>query len=136
MDKAKLTSLQSKDPDKKVGAVLVKNNKILSSSYNSFPKGVTIVGRLSHKPTKLAFTVHAETNAIYKAANAGIKLNGSTIFCTFFPCSDCAKAIIQSGVVEVVAPVLDKNSSWYEEMLSSQILLEEAKIKITHIEYE
>lgn len=105
---ALMTSLRSKDPDRKVGAVIVsKDNRILSTGYNGAPLGIsdeempwTKVG--DTLKTKYAYVVHAELNAILGYNNDKSLLKGAKIYTTLFPCNECMKAIIQSGITEVV----------------------------------
>ena len=106
MGLAHLSALRSKDPSTQVGACIVdENNKVVSIGYNGFPMGCSDdefpwgreVGMLD---TKYAFVVHAELNAILNAN--GRDLRGSRLYVALFPCNECAKAIIQSGVKEVL----------------------------------
>lgn len=101
-----LASLRSKDPSTQVGACIVSdNNIILSTGYNGFPAGCSDDefpwerdGKMEE--TKYPFVVHAELNAILNAN--GKSLKGAKIYVDLFPCNECAKAIIQSGIKEVV----------------------------------
>lgn len=101
---AQVIAKRSKDPSTQVGACIVsKDNKILALGYNGFPNGCnddslpwTKSG--DFKDTKYAYVVHAELNAIL---NASVALNNSDIYVTLFPCNECAKAIIQSGIKSV-----------------------------------
>ena len=96
---------------RQVGAVLVKDKRILSTGYNGAPRGIshcTQVGCLreemgipSGERHELCRALHAEQNAIAQAALHGVKIDGSTLYCTHQPCSLCAKMIINSGIVEV-----------------------------------
>ena len=104
---ASLTALRSKDPNSQVGACIVSpENKILSLGYNGMPIGCSDDDmpweREADSPldTKYPFVCHAELNAILNS-NIG-NLNGCTIYVTLFPCNECAKAIIQSGIKRVV----------------------------------
>lgn len=102
---AKLSALRSKDPRTQVGACIVnKHKKIVGVGYNGFPIGCSDVdfpwGHCGAKhETKYPYVVHAELNAIL---NSTVDLTDSTIYLTLFPCCECAKAIIQSGIKEVV----------------------------------
>ena len=106
MGVAKLSAMRSKDPSTQVGACIVsQDNKILSMGYNGFPKGCSDdefpwekEGEMLN--TKYPFVVHAELNAILNAK--GKDLSGCKIYVALFPCNECAKAIIQSGISEVV----------------------------------
>ena len=106
MSLVKLSSLRSKDPNTVVGACIVDDNhKILSMGYNGAPIGFNDEdlpwereGKFTE--TKYAYVCHSELNAILNAR--GIDLTGSTIYVTLFPCNECAKAIIQSGIKKVI----------------------------------
>ena len=101
---AMLAAKRSKDPSTQVGACIVSpDNIIISTGYNGMPKGCSDDefpwGRTGEE-TKYPFVVHAELNAILNAN--GRDLRGSRIYVALFPCNECAKAIIQSGVKEVL----------------------------------
>ena len=103
---ALLSGERSKDPNSQVGACIVSpDNKILSMGYNGFPIGCSDddipwerEGELIN--TKYPYVCHAELNAILN--NKGSKLEGARIYVDLFPCNECAKAIIQSGIKEIV----------------------------------
>ena len=106
MGVALLASQRSKDPSTQVGACIVDGGKrILSTGYNGFPQGCSddefpwnrdeALGE-----TKYQYVVHAELNAILNAS--GKSLSGSTLYVGLFPCHECAKAIIQAGIRDVV----------------------------------
>ncbi len=102
---AKLSALRSKDPDTQVGACIVNQDKrIVGIGYNGLPQGCndedfpwTKTGDLYD--TKYPYVVHAEANAILNATQS---LKGAIIYVTLFPCHECTKLIIQSGIVEIV----------------------------------
>lgn len=103
---ALLSSQRSKDPNSQVGACIVgEDNKILSIGYNGFPVGCND-DELSWERegdfinTKYPYVCHAELNAILNYTGSTIK--GSKIYVALFPCNECAKAIIQSGIKEVI----------------------------------
>lgn len=102
---AKLAGMRSKDPNTQVGACIVsKEHKILSMGYNGFPTGcsddVFPWARVGETvDTKYAYVCHAELNAIL---NYRGNLEGATLYVSMFPCNECAKAIIQSGIRTVV----------------------------------
>ena len=106
MGVALLAAGRSKDPNTQVGACIVDNdNRILSTGYNGFPQGCSDDefpwNRDEAKgETKYQFVVHAELNAILNAS--GKSLAGAKVYVALFPCHECAKAIIQSGITEVV----------------------------------
>lgn len=104
MSLAYLVAMKSKDPRTRVGAVIVgPDNEIRSTGYNSFPRGMDDdVADRRIGPGKHLFFEHAERNAIYNAARMGTSLKGCRIHLPFMPCSDCARGIVQAGLVEVV----------------------------------
>ena len=105
MGLAHLSGLRSKDPNTQVGAVIVdENNRVVSIGYNGFPSGVSDDefpwGREGGVlDTKYAFVVHAELNAIL---NSQRSVRGCTLYVSLFPCNECAKAIIQAGIREII----------------------------------
>ncbi len=104
MGVALLASKRSKDPNTQVGACIVdSNNIILSTGYNGFPIGCSddeYPWAREGDDTKYPYVVHAELNTILNAN--GKDLRGSRIYVSLFPCNECAKAIIQSGIKEVI----------------------------------
>ena len=104
MGVAMLAARRSKDPNTQVGACIVSpDNIIISTGYNGMPKGCSddeFPWDRTGEETKYPYVVHAELNAILNAN--GRDLRGSRIYVALFPCNECAKAIIQSGVSEVV----------------------------------
>ena len=104
MGVALLAAKRSKDPNTQVGACIVSgDNIILSTGYNGFPAGCSdddYPWEREGEATKYPYVVHAELNAILNAG--GRSLRGARIYVDLFPCNECAKAIIQSGISEVV----------------------------------
>ena len=97
----------SKDPRTQVGSVVVDSKKrVVSMGYNGFPRGVhDNLDRLSDRETKYLFVAHAERNAL---DNSPIATDGCTLYAPLFPCSECAKTIIQKGITRVVSrPILE-----------------------------
>jgi len=129
---AKETAKRSKDPSTKVGAVIVgPDNEVRSLGYNCFPRGVDddAPGRLD-RPLKYKWLEHAERNAVYNAARVGIPLKGCSIYVSWLPCSDCSRAIIQSGLTELVVEDLSVPERWRADFLVSMTMLREAKIHL------
>lgn len=147
---------KSKDRTTKVGAIIVgKNHNILSTGFNGFPRGVgedpdNLIGppsitntiakeiRKRHeRPDKYLWTEHAERNAIYNAARHGVALDGSTIYVDWIPCARCARAIIQSGIIEVVIDARNEkekeaywNERWSEDMIVTETMLRETEVRL------
>lgn len=131
---ANLVASKSKDRSTKVGAVIVgPDNEIVSTGYNGFPRGVDDnVDSRHDRPEKYEWTEHAERNAIYNAARIGVSLKDTIIIQTMYPCIDCARGIIQSGIKEVVAPLPDFNHpQWGRSFMVSTNMLAEAGVKVT-----
>ncbi|MCF7930011.1 MAG: dCMP deaminase family protein [Acholeplasmataceae bacterium] len=105
MGVAKLSSLRSKDPSTQVGACIINPDKrIVGIGYNGLPRGCSDetfpwASEGEFVDTKYPYVVHAEANAIL---NATTNLKGSSIYVTLFPCNECTKLIIQSGIKEIV----------------------------------
>lgn len=106
MGVALLSAKRSKDPATQVGACIVNNkNKIVGAGYNGLPAGCDDNEFPWDKQgdflqTKYPYVCHAELNAILN--NIGMDLHGCRIYTALFPCNECAKAIIQSGIIEVI----------------------------------
>jgi dCMP deaminase len=115
----------SKCSRKKVGAIIVKDNNILSFGYNGTPSGFCNTCEEDNK-TKWS-VLHAESNAIVKVAKSTNSSSGSTLYCTLSPCRDCSKLIIQAGIVKVVYKEV------YEGSTEGLDLMKESGIKIIKI---
>lgn len=121
---AKLAGMRSKDPNTQVGACIVsKDNKILSMGYNGFPRGCSDddfpwAREGEELDTKYVYTVHSELNAIL---NYRGNLEGAKLYVSLFPCNECAKAIIQSGIKTVIYDC-DKYSSTCAVIASKKML--------------
>ena len=135
MSIAILSAQRSKDPSTKVGACIVsQDKKVLSLGYNGMPVGVDdhLIpwGKDGEElETKYPYVCHAELNAIL---NSDRNLKNSKIYVTLFPCNECAKAMIQSGIKEVI--YLEDKYSDTVSVIASRRLLEMAGIKITPYE--
>ena len=111
---------------RRVGAIIVKDKRILATGYNGAPKGMkhcSEVGCLRQRESvpsgerhELCRGIHAEQNAIVQSAAFGVSIAGSTLYCTHFPCVLCAKMLINAGICELI--VLES----YPDDLSSQML--------------
>ncbi len=86
---------------RQVGAIIVKENMIISDGYNGTPSGFENVCEDEYNRTK-AYVLHAEANAITKIARSGNSSDGATLYVTASPCLECAKLIIQAGIKRVV----------------------------------
>ena len=134
---AKEVSTWSKDPSSKIGAVIVDSNtkQIISQGYNGFPRGIVdSIEILNNRELKYKYVIHAEINAIFNALYNGSSVKGSTIYVHGLPvCSECAKAIIQTGIKHVVYDSKPKEQ-WKESSDFALKLLSEANIIVTFVE--
>lgn len=146
---------ESKCVSVQVGAVLVKDDRVIATGYNGTPKGqpnccdvhkvsdpelflyeprtmrylLLPAGREKHHAWSKKNEIHAELNVILFAARNGIETDGATLYCTLTPCGECAKALAASGIKRVVYHnVYDKNDSDWDD------IMEKAGIKVEQIE--
>ncbi len=111
---ARIIAERSKDPSTQAGAVIAtKDNVVVGIGYNGFPRGVDNdvfpwerEGALHE--TKYAYICHSEENAIYNANN---ETQDCKMYCTLFPCNECAKTIIQNGITEIIY----ENDKYHED---------------------
>lgn len=135
MGVALLAAERSKDPNTQVGACIVDGqNRILSTGYNGFPHGCSDDDFPWNRDenrgeTKYQFVVHAELNAILNSR--GKSLADSKLYVGLFPCNECAKAIIQAGVAEVV--YLSDKYKGTPSTLASRRMLEASGVKLTQL---
>ena len=136
MGAAMLCAKRSKDPNTQVGACIVNSeNRIVSVGYNGFPAGCdddTFPWERSAEDrynTKYLYVCHAELNAILNAR--GTNLTGNRLYVALFPCNECAKAIIQSGITEVI--YLSNKYKDTPEPRASKRMLEAAGVKLTQL---
>lgn len=120
--------------NRQVGAVIVKNKRILATGYNGAPAGIrsckdksVCIRRERNIPSgthhEVCYAVHAEQNAIVQAAKMGISIDGATLYCTHQPCSSCTKIIINAGIKKIIY-----KEGYPDEF--SLLLLKEANIEI------
>lgn len=101
MSMAKIWAENSYCQRRKVGALIVKNNMIISDGYNGTPSGFENVCEDENGVTK-PYVLHAEANAITKVAKSANNCDGATLYVTASPCIECSKLIIQAGIKRVV----------------------------------
>ncbi|GAB6097157.1 cytidine/deoxycytidylate deaminase family protein [Desulfatiferula olefinivorans] len=128
MDIAELVARRSTCLRRAVGAILVKDKRILSTGYNGAPSGVRHCAETgclreqlnvpSGERHELCRGIHAEQNAIIQAAYYGVSIKGSTLFCTNLPCSICAKMLINAGIETIYY------KSGYADALSGEMMTE------------
>jgi len=137
MGLAHLSALRSKDPNTQVGACIVDaDNKVVSIGYNGMPRGCSDnefpwEREGGFLDTKYAFVVHAELNAIL---NSPRPVKDCTLYVSLFPCNECAKAIIQSGIRKIVYES-DKYDGT-EGNVASKKMLRKAGVELVQLSYE
>lgn len=137
----RLAALNSPDPSTQNGALLVdfsqsQFGRVVASGVNEFPHGVCMTFERGLAQNKLTYTEHAERNVIYSAAREGIKTAGLTMFCSWSACAECARAIIQAGIVEVVTHILPgvPHSKWDTSIAAGMEMLHEAGVIVRRID--
>lgn len=133
---ARTVAKWSKDQSTQVGAVVMMNDGTpLTFAYNGFARGVNDDVASRHvRPEKYKWMSHAEENAIANLARTGTKSMGTTIYVTHFPCSGCARKIIQAGIAKVVVDAESMSedflSRWEEDMNCSKEMFSEGGVEI------
>ena len=136
MDMAKLVATWSKDRSRTCGAVIVDDRNVLVSlGWNGFPRGIEDEWDSRHdRPAKYKWTEHAERNAIFNAAANGYATRGCTMYISWYPCADCARAIIQSGISVLVCTEPDWNDKvWAADFEVVKEMLEEAAVDVRFV---
>jgi len=134
---AEQVKLKSKDNNTQIGAVIVgEDNEILSTGYNSFPRGLDDnIPERQERPEKYFWFEHGERNAIYNAARVGTPLKNSTMYITSgLPCMDCARAIVNSGIKKVYCKEIcttNNKDKWDEHQKRSLQLFKECGVEVT-----
>ena len=128
---------KSKDRRTKIGAVIIgEDNEIVSTGYNSFPRGINDdVEERQQRPEKYFWMVHGELNAILNAARIGVSTKNCKMYLTCgVPCSNCGRAIINAGITEIFCKTEDttrNREKWDEESSKTRQMFEESGVKIT-----
>lgn len=136
---AQLIATWSKDRGRKVGAVIVgPDNEVRSTGFNGIPRGVNDDVEERHDAAsgeKYLWVSHAERNAIYNAALLGVSTKKCTIYVPWYPCIDCAKAIVQAGIGKIVCFEPDlTDSNWGRNFEKALIILGEGNVVTRLIE--
>lgn len=139
MRHAYLIATKSKDERTQIGAVIVKDNRVISEGYNGIPQRVLDnVSARQERPEKYFWFEHAERNSVFGCARHGISSAGATIYTQGIPCADCSRAVIQAGIREVVVHSrwekqfnVDK---WKENAIRSKKMFEEAGLRVRSID--
>jgi dCMP deaminase len=135
---ADVAKLKSCDKHTKLGAVVTDlQGNVLIDSCNTIPDGLVITDERLERPTKYQFIEHAERNACFYAAKHGIKLEGTIMImsCNPVPCTECARAIIQSGIKMVVGKDIENVASkkWDDSCNFALELLKEAGVIVVFV---
>ncbi len=130
MDLAKAAAPHSPNRVRQVGAaILLCDGGEVIAACNTFPQGVTDTPERHEGDGRFVWMEHAERNAIFAAARAGRALSGARLATTFFPCIDCARAIVQSGITTLVTPEPAlEDPVWGQSFLRSRVILEEGGV--------
>ena len=131
LDLAQLISTWSKDPSKQIGAVAIGDKRqILAQGYSGFPRGVIdSEDRYADRQRKYELVVHAEMNVIYNASYNGVSLDGSTLYVHGLPvCSECAKAVIQVGITNVIMRKQVPEERWLDSWMRTKAMFKEAGV--------
>ncbi len=136
-----LAATLSKDPRTRIGAVLVKDNNIISTGYNNFPRGVRdLEKRYNDKETKYNFICHGEFNAILNAARSGVSTLDSTLYTQGIPCCECCKAVIQAGIKKIMVhkqwPDLVHSEKWVKSNKISATMIKETETELAVLNKE
>lgn len=127
----------SPDPSTQNGALLATaggDPLWQTAQCNEFPRGVKYKPERWERPLKYSIIEHAERNCIYSAARHGLATDGLTMFSPWAACTDCARSIIQGGIVELVTLPADPHATWDESIAIAMTMLEEAGVKVTFLD--
>lgn len=132
-----LVAMKSKDENTHIGTVVVGlDNEIRSTGYNSFPRGLNdVLSERQERPLKYRLIEHSERNACYNAGLIGVSLKGCRMYTSGVPCTDCARAVIQSGIKEVIVDKSwndDNYAHWLEEAQISLQMFKECGVKVRY----
>jgi len=124
----------SKDRSAKTGCVIADDNRIVrSTGYNGFVRGVDDNDEIRHtRPAKYDWSEHAERNAVFNAARIGVSVEHCTAYVNWFPCKDCARAVVQAGLIRLVGlEPNDDDPMWGEHFAFAKALFEETGVAVT-----
>ena len=128
----------SKDRSAKTGSVIVDADGIVrATGYNGFARGVNDADESKHeRPAKYLWSEHAERNAIYNEARVGVSVKGCTVYVNWFPCADCARAIVQTGIARLVGLRPDSSDqTWGADFQFAQSLFREVGLEVVLYDY-
>lgn len=132
-----VVSLKSKDTTKTSAIIVGPNNEIRSTGYNGFPRGMNDNDKSKQiKPEKYYWFEHAERNAVYNAARIGTSIDNCTMYVSHFPCVDCARGIVNSGIKRVIVSnkhldaFAHKDNMYYEHKQKTIEMFRQCKISL------
>lgn len=139
-----IAARDSTDPSSQNAALIIDPTRmdrgyLLQEAVNRFPDGVTETLKRWGRPMKYDYVEHAERNAIYTAARFGTRTYGMTMYVPWYACTDCARAIIQAGITEVVGHqgVYDRTTDrWRDSIATALEMLDEAGVKHRRVDCE
>ena len=135
LEVAIVVARRSPSRPRKVGAVLVLADGKTLAACNDFPAGVCDLEERHAHPERLLWIEHAERNAIFAAARAGLATAGATLIATFHPCADCARAIVQAGIADLHTLAPDfADPLWGQAFRCSRAILEEGGVRVVYLE--
>ena len=130
-----LIAMKSKDQKTQNATIIVgPDNEIRSTGYNSFPRGINDnLPERQERPEKYLWMEHGERNAIFNAARVGVSLKGCRAYVSGIPCMDCARGLVQVGVVKVIVHILKdyKSGLWEEHAIRTLKLFYEAGVIVS-----
>ena len=130
-------NLFSKDPNTKVAAIIIAQDslQILSTGFNGLCRKIAETPERWARPLKYTWCCHAEMNAVANAARSGVKIEGAICVVTMFPCVECCKILIQSGIATIITPHPDMNNTrWATDFALSKAMFDEVCIHIIYVD--
>ncbi len=133
-----LIASKSRDKSSQLGSVIVRDKRVIQTGYNGLPQGVEYDDpAIEERPEKYHWFEHSERNSFFSCSRHGIATLGAVLYTQGIPCSDCARAAIQSGIIEVIyhKQWQDKQheiypGKWTESLKRSVSMFEKAKVKL------
>jgi dCMP deaminase len=135
LHQCEVVAQQSPDNNRKVGCIITDSTgQVIVSACNDLIIGAQKTEARCSKPLKYQWIEHAERNAIYAAARNGIPLAGTTMYINWFPCVECCRCVIQSGISKLVSPTRPdtEHHRWGESFKTALQMLDEVGIDVTY----
>jgi dCMP deaminase len=139
---ARFVATKSKDKSTKCGCVLVRNKAVISSGYNGLCSGMKYTGKEEERPYKYLVMEHAERNSVFLAAKNGNATGGCIAYITGPPCCDCARALVQAGICQVIVPVKHNfierinDKQWKDSCSAARDILRECGVEYLEIDID